>query len=221
MKLSKEDREKISAAVAEAESKTSGEIGTAIIAESYDYAIYELFFSVVVGFVYFLVLLFFHSSLENWLSSKFWDYNNVYLTAFYGFSTFLVITITYLFSNIPAIDRLICSKKVMQRKVHERALRHFVESGIYNTVHRTGILIFISVLEQRVELLADSGINELIPQEKWNDIVQKIVDGIKAKTATENLVEAIKICGDLLAENFPIQADDENELSNEIEVLER
>jgi len=64
MKLSKEEKEKISAAVAEAESKTSGEIGTAIIAESYDYAIYELFFSVVVGFIYFFILLFFHNSLN-------------------------------------------------------------------------------------------------------------------------------------------------------------
>jgi len=221
MKLSSEDKKRISAAVAKAESKTSGEIGTAIIPESYDYAIQELLFAVAAGFIYFAVILFFHSNIESWLSSMFWDYSDIYLTAFYGFSTFIVITLVYLLANLPIVDRMICSKSLMACKVHERALRHFVESGIYNTVHRTGILIFISVLEQRVELIADSGINELIPQDKWDSIVKHIVAGIKENKPADKLVEAIETCGELLAENFPIQADDINELSDEIKVLER
>ncbi|MFO7895865.1 MAG: hypothetical protein R6U84_02925 [Candidatus Cloacimonadales bacterium] len=221
MKLSTEDQARIKAAIGKAESKTSGEIATAFVGESYDYAIYELLFAVVIGFIYFAVMLLFSNQVDSWLAQKFWNYNSSYLLGFYGFSTFLVITVVYLLANLPLIDRLIVSKKIRQRKVHERALRHFVESGVYNTVHRTGILIFISALEHRVELLADTGINQLIPQEDWNKIVEQIVQGIKLKQPADYLIKAIEDCGKLLAENFPIQAEPINELADEITILER
>lgn len=221
MKITDKDKKLISDAVKKAESKTSGEIATAFIKESYDYAINELLFSVVIGFIYFIIMMAFSIQIENWLSNMFWNYNSNYLLGFYGFSTFSVISFFYLIGNTMFIDRLIISKKMKQQKVHERALRYFVESGVYNTVHRTGILIFVSVLEQRVELLADSGINELIPQEKWDKIVAHVVTGVKQKEPAKFLSEAISDCGDLLAEYFPIMADDENELSNEIEMLEK
>lgn len=221
MKLSTEDQNRINKAIGQAENKTSGEIATAFIGESYDYAIYELLFSVVVGFIYFAIMLLFSTQIETWLAAKFWNYNVSYLLGFYGFSTFLVITIVYLLANLPSLDRLIVSQKTMQRKVHERALRHFVESGVYNTVHRTGILIFISALEHRVELLADSGINELIPAEQWDKLVQHIVQGIKEHKPADYLIEAIEECGEILSENFPLQAETVNELADEISVLER
>ena len=96
-----------------------------------------------------------------------------------------------------------------------------MESGVYNTKDRTGILIFISILERRVELLADSGINEKIPQGKWQNIVDNIIQGIKEKNVTAHLIESINDCGDLLAQHFPIQPDDVNELSDEIDILEK
>lgn len=219
--LKQDDLKKISSAVKEAESKTSGEIATAIIKESYNYAIYELLFAVIVGFIYFVVMMFFVGSIESWLQSLFWDYHIGHLLIFYGFSTFLIIAIFYFLGNISTIDRLIVSKKNMQQKVKERALRHFMESGVYNTKDRTGILIFISILEKRVELLADSGINEKIPPEKWQSIVDNIIEGIKKKNVTSHLIESINECGELLAQHFPIQPDDINELSDEIDILEK
>ena len=96
-----------------------------------------------------------------------------------------------------------------------------MESGVYNTKDRTGILIFISIMERRVELLADSGINELISPEKWQNIVNNIIKGIRQKEIADHLVESISECGNLLAEHFPIQTDDKNELTDDIEILEK
>ena len=56
-KLSEADNDKVKEAISRAESKTSGEIVTAIIKESSDYAIYELQASLVGGFLYYLVCL--------------------------------------------------------------------------------------------------------------------------------------------------------------------
>ena len=217
----KDDLKKISSAVKEAESKTSGEIATAIIKESYNYAVYELLFAVIIGFIYFVVMMFFVGNIENQLQSLFWDYHIGHLLIFYGFSTFLVIALFYFLGNISTIDRLIVSKKIRQQKVKERALRHFMESGVYNTKDRTGILIFISILEKRVELLADSGINEKIPPEKWQSIVDNIIKGIKKKNVTSHLIKSINKCGELLTQHFPIQPDDINELPDEIDILEK
>ena len=221
MKLSKDDMKKIGSAVKKAESKTSGEIATAMIKESYDYAIYELMFAVVIGFLYFVIMMFFSGNIEQFLQEKFWDYSVNYLIMFYGFSTFIVIAIFYFIGNISSIDRLIVPKKVRNQKVQERATRYFMESGVYNTKDRTGILIFISIMERRVELLADSGISEKIPTEKWQNIVDNIIKGIKQKEITEHLMESINECGDLLAKHFSIQSDDKNELTDDIDILEK
>ncbi|MDP8202418.1 MAG: TPM domain-containing protein [Candidatus Tenebribacter burtonii] len=221
MKLRKDDMKKIGSAVKKAESKTSGEIATAMIKESYNYAIYELIFAVIIGFLYFVIIMFFTGSIEQWLQEKFWDYSVNYLIMFYGFSTFIVITLFYFIGNISSIDRLIVPKKIRQQKIQERSIRYFMESGVYNTKDRTGILIFISIMEHRVELLADSGINEKIPKEKWQNIVDNILAGIKQKQIAKHLIESIDECGNLLAEHFPIKDDDKNELTDDIEILEK
>jgi len=219
--LNKEDVKNIGKAVEIAEKNTSGEIATAFINESNDYAKYELFFAFIAGFIYFAVLLMFSGKIESLIQNLFWNYSSNYLVSFYGFSTFIVISIFYFIANISHIDRLIVSKKVMEKKVKKRAIRHFMESGVYKTRDRTGILIFISFLERRIELIADSGINEKIDQSKWNDIVTHIIDGIKDKKLANNLIEAIDECGKLLSKYFPIKEDDENELANEINILEK
>lgn len=221
IKLNKENLEEIKKAVKEAESKTSGEIATAFTRESDNYAIFELIFACMCGFLYFTVLMFFTKPVESLIKNMLWDYSLDHLLIFYGFSTFLVTAIFYLLANFHFIDRLIIPRSVMRRKVNERAVRHFMESGVYNTKERTGILIFISVLERRVELLADRGISEKIPLEKWQGIVDHITAGIKANKLTEHLTGSIRECGSLLAEHFPIQPGDVNELKDNIAILEK
>jgi len=220
-KFTQQDLEQIKGAVKEAESKTAGEIASAFIKESDNYAVYELTFAVMAGFVYFIIVTFFTHGIEHALQKMFWEYSSQYLLMFYGFSTFLVIALVYLLTNIPIIDRLIIPKKVMMEKVNQRAVRHFMESGVYNTADRTGILIFISYLERRVELLADRGISEKITGEKWHSIVRHIIDGIHAGQLVKHLTESIRECGDLLAEHYPIQPGDVNEIKDDIRILEK
>ncbi|MEA1985939.1 MAG: TPM domain-containing protein [Candidatus Marinimicrobia bacterium] len=219
--LNEEDMKNIGEAVKNAEKNTSGEIATALINESDDYAKYELFFAFIAGFIYFSIMLFFSSEVKELIQCMFWNYNSSYLISFYGFSIFVVISIFYFIANISTIDRLIVPKKVMQEKVNNRAMRYFMESGVYNTRDRTGILIFISTLEKQIQLIADSGINKKIEQSQWNEIVENIANGVKEKTLSKNLIESIDECGKLLSKYFPIKDDDENELPNEINILEK
>jgi putative membrane protein len=221
IKVDKDKLKKISDVVKQAESKTSGEIATAIIKQSDNYAYNELLFSIISGFVYFMTIMIFSSQIERIIQSMFWEYRPEYFIGFMGLSIFIVIGAFYLLSNIPAIDRLIIPKKTRIEKVNQRALRYFTESGVYDTRDRTGILIFISTLEQRVELIADKGINEKIEQKEWNDIVGNIVTGLKHGNWVDKLSESITRCGTLLEKHFPIKDDDKNELKDELVVLEK
>lgn len=215
------DLEKINNAVKKAERKTTGEISLAFIKESYDYAAQELMFGIICGFLYFFTVVFFAHPIEDIIKKMFWDYSVIHLLVFFGLSTFMVILIFYLLANIPFINRLIVSKKLMTQKVNERAVRYFMESGTVNTREHTGILIFMSLLERRVELLADRGIARKIPQQQWESIIEHITTGIKSGRFTQHLIEALQRCGDLLSEHFPARSDDINELGDDMEILEK
>lgn len=221
IKLSSQDLEKINSAVKDAESKTAGEIATAFTKESDSYAVYELMFAIAGGFIYFIVMMFFTGGIEKIIKNLSWDYNPDHLLIFYGLSIFLVIFIFYWLANFAFIDRLIVPGSVMRRKVNERAVRYFMEARVYDTRDRIGILIFISQLEHRVELLADKGISQKIPQEKWDSIVNHIIAGVRSGQLVKHLTESIAECGKLLAEHFPIQPDDVNELKDDIAILEK
>lgn len=222
LKFTEGDLEKIREAVKEAESKTSGEIKVAFIKESYDYAKYEVIFALFTGIIYLIAIFLFQNQIETLIKNMSWDYSPFYLTAFFGISPFVTMTIFYLIANIPLIDRLIIPGSIQRKKVNERAVRYFIESGVHTTRDRTGILIFLSFLEKRVELLADTGINSHIPQEKWDGIVSHIIEGIKSGNTVKNLTESVLECGKLLSEseNFPIKPDDTNELKDDVSILE-
>ena len=219
--FSRQDLARISEAIEKAEKKTSGEIAVAFVKQSDTYAIYELLFALILGVVFFNILLFFYTPIEHFIQTHTWHYSTQMTTAVIGLSSFIFIALLYLLFNIPFLDRLIVPKKVMKKKVSDRAFLHFIQAGITETRDRSGILIFISHLERRVMIIADKGINQKIEQGQWAEFIDEIVLGIKKGHLTDHLVQVIRKCGYLLEEHFPIKDDDTNELSNEMTILER
>jgi len=218
--LSERDNELVKKAVKEAESKTSGEIVTAIIKESSDYAFYELLASLIGGAVYYMICLFFYNELSLWLKGLFWSYTDIFPILFMGITTVSVIGLLYLAANIEGADRLIVPPGIIGKKVNRRALLFFGESGLFDTKDRTGVLIFISLREKRVELIADKGINSKVAENAWSGVVEKLIGRLKENKMVDGLVEAVTECGEMLIEHFPIEPDDENELSDDVHVLE-
>ena len=98
----------------------------------------------------------------------------------------------------------------------ERALKAFYEKGLYKTKHNTGVLFFISLLERKVWVLADKGIHDKIKQGTLNKFAWHVAQGIREGRACNALIEAIKEAGGLLAQHYPVQPGDVNELPNEI-----
>lgn len=112
--------------------------------------------------------------------------------------------------------RLVLPRSRVHTAVHARALQAFVERGVHQTRDRSGLLIFLSELEQRVEIIGDSGIHERIGDEGWAARVSHIVTAIRTNRAADGIIEVIEALGQVLAEHFPPRPDDRNELPNTV-----
>jgi uncharacterized membrane protein len=104
------------------------------------------------------------------------------------------------------------------KAVRRRAHREFNAMGIRNTAEHTGILIMLSLKERRVEVVADKGINDKVMQKTWEDIVEIIVGNIQRGKQAAGIIQAVDFAGKVLAEHFPRQKGDKNELSDDVEI---
>lgn len=204
--LTDQDREKIDNAVKEAERYTSGEIVPMVVSRSYHYPMSDCIGGFVFALPVSLVLTYF---LGGW----FWiGHYNMWL--FLGVITILFILFHQIVKRTKSIKRLFVSDREIDEEVEEAAITAFFREGLYRTKDETGILIFISVFEHRVWVLADRGINAKTKAGEWDGIVNMIVEGIKNKNQAEAICKAIGETGRILKEYFPRKADDKDELKN-------
>ena len=212
--FSEADRGRIREAVAKAEGRTSGEIVPYIVPRSgqYDAAIWRgaSLSAVLVLCVVMLILQLYQGWSLSWLYTS-WSLAVLVLAAgtLGAFAT----------AFVPSLKRLFAGRTSLDREVHERAMRAFVEEEVFSTRERTGILLFISLFEHRIEVVGDTGINQKVTPDEWTDVVLRIREGIKAGKVADGLVAAIDMCGTLLERGgVEIRPDDINELPDDVRI---
>lgn len=204
--LNDQDRERIKVSVEKAEKHTSGEIVPMIVSRSYHYPMSDVIGGFAFAVPLSLIVTYF---LGGWLWVGHYD-----MLLFLGILTVLFIFFHQIVKRVGRLKRLFISDREIDEEVKEAAVASFFREGLYRTRDKTGILIFISIFERRVWILADRGINEKVKQEQWDEIVDKIVEGIKNNDQAGVICEAVDKIGRILEEHFPIKADDSNELKN-------
>lgn len=195
-----QEKQRIEAAVREAEKRTSGEIVPMVVDAAYHYPSAE-----ILGAGLFALAL---GVMLSWAfgGSSVWIFLPVFALAYFPFK----MLIRYL---LPLKRRLLHPAEIAA-EVEEKALVSFLEKGLHHTRDHTGVLILICLLERRVHVLADRGINAVVPPDTWKEIVTAVTAGIREGKACDALCTAIGRCGDLLEKNFPVKADDTDELPN-------
>ena len=129
----------------------------------------------------------------------------------------LAFAVGYGAGSLPPVIRFFTSNERMAFKVRRRAELAFYEHGLHKTREGTGILIMASLLERRVQVLADKAINDRVPLGTWDTLVNDLVQGIKDGWPTEAFCKVIAKCGDLLAEHFPARpGDNPDELADDL-----
>ncbi|PSQ93954.1 MAG: hypothetical protein BRD30_00860 [Bacteroidetes bacterium QH_2_63_10] len=206
------DLDRIQDAVSRAEEQTAGEIVPVVVPRSDDYedvvwrgagAAILLTLLVVL-----LTLRFYDGWGLGWLFAP-WG---VALSVL-GAGTVGALLARYVYP----LQRLLAGGERLDETVHRRALQAFVEEEVFDTRDRTGILLFVSLREHRIEVVGDTGINQEVDPDDWAEVVTRIQRGIQNDNLTQGLVEAIEMCGKLLEQKgVDIRPDDENELTDTV-----
>jgi putative membrane protein len=206
--FSQADLDAIRAAVGEAEARTSGEIVPYVVDESDDYSNAAWKGAALGALLAPLVALAVHRWTSIWgIPLAYW----IALPALVGGA------VGYLLALVPPVRRWMAGDELLDARARRRAAVAFLEQEVFRTGDRTGILLFVSLFERRVVLLADSGIHQKVEQGQWEEITRRLAGEIRGGRTGPAMVEAIRACGELLARHkVEIRADDRNELSDEL-----
>ncbi|WP_103027625.1 TPM domain-containing protein [Salinibacter altiplanensis] len=206
------DQDRIRDAVGRAEERTAGEIVPVVAPRSDDYevavwrGIGAAMLFVLTGVL--LTLQFYDGWGLGWLFAP-WGVALSVLVA--GTTGGLLARYVY------PLQRVLAGSDRLDETVHRRALQAFIEEEVFDTRDRTGILVFVSLREHRIEVLGDTGINQQVEPGDWAEVVARIQRGIQNDNLTNGLVEAVEMCGDLLERRgVDIRPDDENELTDSV-----
>lgn len=122
---------------------------------------------------------------------------------------------------IDPLRRWLAGPARLDERVHRRAAQAFVDEEVFDTRDRTGILLFVSLFEHRIEVVGDVGINAKVEPAEWVEVVDLIRSGIVGGDLAGGLVAAIGRCGDLLhRRGVDLRPDDEDELPDDVRVRE-
>jgi putative membrane protein len=198
--LTDEDRHRIAVAIAAVERRTSGEL-VAVVAQSAGfYRRIPLLWPALAALLVPAILLTVEPGMTAW---------TLYLAQA---GTFLVLA---LLAQLPLGTALV-PDWIKRRRASRLAREQFFERGLHLTRARTGVLIFVSVAEHYVEIIADEGIDTLVPPGTWDKAVADFVERVRAGRVAEGFLAAIEVVGTRLAEHFPRAPDDRDELPNHL-----
>ena len=199
--LSDEDRRRIIAAITAAEQKTSGELVAVVAADADDYRYLALLWPALAALLLPAILLTIAPGTNAWL---------LYLaqTALFVALALLAQLTPLRMALVPAAAKRRCASRL--------AREQFFAQGLHLTRERTGVLIFVAVAEHHVEIIADRGIDALVPPDTWDQAVAEFVKRVRGGRVAEGLLAAIGTVGERLAEHFPRAPDDADELSNRL-----
>jgi putative membrane protein len=202
--ISEQDQQRISEAISSVEAKTSGEIVTVIAQSSDDYQYIPLLWAALLALA--VPGLFLFAEID-------WFLEYFYVNQL---AIFVVSAIIFRF---PPVRLWLIPKVVRQRRAHRYAMEQFVLNNLPATKQSNGILLFVSVAEHYVEIIADKGINDLVPDDAWDRIVKDFTELVKKGAIAEGFITAIQECGKHLQQHFPDDKVGRNDLPDHLIIV--
>jgi putative membrane protein len=231
MKLSASDTSVIEDAIRDAEARTTGEIYCVVTEESGDYGETPLAWAAGVALLGPALLLLggVHVTVPDLFGG--WSAAQVSQAAEHAAREALVGAIvvqaalfvaTFLLVAIPPVRRALTPRAFKRERVRRRALEQFAAKNLHLTRERTGVLIFVSFAERMAELVADEGVAAHVEPHVWDRAMAALVEGLRRGHPGAGIAAAIGLCGDVLAERFPSDPQDNpDQLPNNVVVLPR
>jgi putative membrane protein len=202
MQFTKEQYEAVSAAIREAEQKSSGQIVCVLARASSAYAHIPLLWASALALI------------TPWPLIDFtpWSVQRIFLAQLV---VFLVAAVAFSWMRL----RLLLVPRAVQRaRAHHAAIEQFVIRRVAHTKNRCGILIFVSLAEHYARIIADEGIAQKVPGSEWQTAVDALVTHMRDGDITAGFTAAIERCAAVLAAHAPPDGSP-NELPDRLYVM--
>jgi putative membrane protein len=187
MRFTKEDHEAVSAAIREAEKKTSGQIVCVLARASSSYGYIPILWASVLALLTPWPLIYFTP----------WSVQRIFLLQLV---VFLIVGVV---SSLTPLRLLLVPRAIKRARAHREALEQFVVRGITRTKNRTGVLIFVSLAERYARIIADEGIAAKVPNSEWQEAVDALTAHMRDGRIAAGFTAAVERCGIVLATHAP------------------
>jgi putative membrane protein len=207
--LSQADRQRVTEAITKAEKSTRGEIVAVAARQSDDYVHVPLHIATALALAVPLIVV---------------VYNHFFVWNAIGVSWIFVLQlltfiVAALILSLPTIRFYITPRKLMQKYASRNAAQQFLALNTSSTQGRTGVLIFVSILERYVEIIGDTGIASRVDKGTWQEIVNDMLPLLRQHRTSDAMILAVERCGAELAKHFPPGKTNPNELPDRFIVL--
>ena len=228
IKLAPDMYERIAKAIAEAETRTSGEIFCVMSRQVSSYRDVSLGWAAAAALILPLAVIplgmdpsWVPGLADAWQAGHlaFTDVAVAQTLSAYALIQAATFISVFLLTSIPTVRRWVTPHQVRQARVRKAALQQFLAHGLHVTEARTGVLLFACADDHQVEVIADQGIHSRVDPEVWADAVQALAKGLKAGDPVDGFQTAIALCGDVLARHFPPKAPNRNEVADKLIVI--
>lgn len=201
--LSIDDRRRVSASIAAAERRTSGEIVCVLARSSAEPAALPIFVAALAALALPWLLV--------WLTAL-----PVFAILSLQLAVFAVLAVLL---SLPRVRSALLPAGTRRTIAERAALEQFVRRGIGNTAGRTGVLVFVSLAERYARIVADDAIAARVGQAEWQDAVDALIAHLRDGRIADGFVVAIERCANVLAAHFPAAPDDRPELPDRIYLI--
>jgi putative membrane protein len=199
--LTHSEKERLRDAIRAAEARTHGEIVTVIARTSGDYFYYPTLWAALIAIASPALLL----ALP--ISPGPLGIIEIQLVVFVLLAAAL---------RWPPIKMRLVPRAVQRLHASRRARDQFHAQGLHRTRERGGVLLFVSVAEHYVEVIADEGIHQRVPEGTWHQLVRDFTARVKTGQIGEGFIEAVTTIGGHLQTHFPAGAGNPNELPDHL-----
>ncbi|HEV2867614.1 MAG TPA: hypothetical protein VGX37_13990 [Allosphingosinicella sp.] len=219
-RLSQQDHERVTAAVTAAERNSDGEIVTIVSDRSDSYHDVATQYGVLAMLLVPAKIALLPQAWIDWAASLFLGWNAHFSRAELMVALFALLALAFLLARLilryMPLRMALTPGKAKTRRVHRRAVELFRASCERKTRGRTGVLLYLSLLERRAEIVADKAIADQVEADAWGEAMDLLIDEVKAGRAGEGMALAVEKIGEVLARILPKTLADDNELPDRL-----
>ena len=207
--LSPSERQKVTEAITKVEKTTRGEIVAVAARQSDDYIHVPLHIAAALALALPFCGVAFNHYFPWYAIGMSWLF----------VSQLGIFIVAALLLSLPALRYHITPRRLMQKYASRNASHQFLALNTGSTQGRTGVLMFVSILERYVEIIGDTGITSKVDKQIWQRIVDDMLPLLKQHKTSDAMILAVERCGAELAQYFPPGKTNPNELPDRFIVL--